>query len=272
MTSNILEKISDIAMESRQVTCDIILLNFTLVNAFIVGDHNSGQWVLVDTGLKNSAEDIIKVAKEHFGEDNPPQAIILTHGHFDHVGSVIELCKYWNTLVYSHELELPYLTGKDNYPEGDTTVGGGIVSELSPLFPNESIDLGNRIRKLPSDKSVPGMSDWKWIHTPGHTPGHISLFRQKDRVLIPGDAFTTLKQESMLSVLSKNKEVSGPPAYFTMDWNKAEESVKCLADLEPSLVIPSHGLPIQGSELKIHLDYLAQNFKEAAVPEHGKYI
>jgi glyoxylase-like metal-dependent hydrolase (beta-lactamase superfamily II) len=270
--NNILKKISEIAMESKQVTEDILLLNFTLVNAFIVGNPSTKNWVLVDTGLLNSKKDIIKASEEIFGKGSTPKAIILTHGHFDHVGSVIELSKYWNVLVYAHELEIPYLTGKRDYPKGDPTVDGGMIAEVSPLFPNESIDLGDRIKKLPDDKSVPGMNDWSWIHTPGHTPGHISLFRDKDGVLIPGDAFTTVKQESMTSVLTKEKELNGPPAYFTTNWKEAEESVKALANLKPSLVIPSHGLPMEGDELNSHLEYLARHFEDVAVPDNGRFV
>ena len=42
------------------------------------------------------------------------------------------------------------------------------------------------------------MPGWRWVHTPGHTAGHVSLFRDADRTLIAGDAFVTTKQESAL--------------------------------------------------------------------------
>ncbi|PEE03322.1 MBL fold metallo-hydrolase, partial [Bacillus pseudomycoides] len=61
-----------------------------------------------------------------------------------------------------------------------------------PSFPNQGIDLGKYIHELPLDGSVPHMSEWRWVHTPGHTPGHISLFRKTDHFLIAGDAFVTV--------------------------------------------------------------------------------
>ena len=88
------------------------------------------------------------------------------------------------------------------------------------------------------------MPDWKWIHTPGHTEGHISLFREIDRVLLAGDSFCTLKQESLISVVTQNEEISGPPKYLTLDWKAAEDSVTLLRNLKPSLAIPSHGKPM----------------------------
>ncbi|PEE06030.1 MBL fold metallo-hydrolase, partial [Bacillus pseudomycoides] len=61
-----------------------------------------------------------------------------------------------------------------------------------PSFPNQGIDLGKYIHELPLDGSVPHMPEWRWVHTPGHTPGHISLFRKTDHFLIAGDAFVTV--------------------------------------------------------------------------------
>ncbi len=88
---------------------------------------------------------------------------------------------------------------------------------MSPTFQHTSINISLSAGALPNDGSVPGASDWKWIHTPGHTEGHISLFREKDRVLIVGDTFSTTKQESLLSVVTQAGQISGPPKYLTTD-------------------------------------------------------
>jgi glyoxylase-like metal-dependent hydrolase (beta-lactamase superfamily II) len=210
--------------------------------------------------------------EEHFGSHSPPRAIILTHGHFDHVGAVFELSKHWDVPVYAHELEMPYLTGKSDYPPADPTVDGGLVTELSPMFPHHGINLGNRIEKLPSDGSVPHMAGWRWIHTPGHTPGHVSLFREKDRSLIAGDAFVTVNQESLYKVITQDQEMNGPPAYFTTDWQSAWESVKKLEALRPSIAVTGHGLPMSGDILSRELENLALNFDRMAIPEKGRYV
>jgi glyoxylase-like metal-dependent hydrolase (beta-lactamase superfamily II) len=174
--------------------------------------------------------------------------------------------------VYIHQLELPYITGKKDYLIGDPTVDEGMVAKMSPTFPHKSINLGDHAIALPSDGSIPGMPDWKWIPTPGHTEGHVSLFREKDRTLIVGDAFCTVKQESLMSVLSQNEQISGPPKYLTTDWNAAEASMKRLQELKPLLAIPSHGKPMKGEELAQHLELLTQHFKEIAKPEEGRFV
>lgn len=53
------------------------------------------------------------------------------------------------------------------------------------------------------------MKGFRWIHTPGHSPSHISLFREEDGCLIVGDAFVTVKQESLYKVLTQELELAG---------------------------------------------------------------
>jgi len=274
MGNKIVEALSAMTSSTHEVMPDILTLQFTVVNVFMLGNPKSkdAEWVLVDTGLENSADLILESAEKRFGKDNHPKLIILTHGHFDHVGSVIKLSNHWNVPVYIHELEVPYITGKKDYPLADPSVGGGMIAQMSTTFPHTSIDLGHRVVALPSDGSIPFMQGWKWIHTPGHSPGHVCLFREKDSVLIAGDTFTTVKQESLTSVITQSKHVSGPPAYLTTDWPLAEESVNHIKDLDPYLVLPSHGKPMKGEELKNNLEILSNHFKEIAVPEQGRFI
>ncbi|HBX22922.1 MAG TPA: MBL fold hydrolase [Desulfotomaculum sp.] len=274
MEKTILQQITERPMTTQQVTPDIFLLQFPLVNAFMVGDPNNQnkEWVLIGAGMAHTSKDIFQAAEGRFGQGSQPKAIILTHGHFDHVGAITELTNTWNVPVYAHAYELPYLTGQMDYPPADPSVDKGLIARISPTFPHKGINLGTRAAPLPADGSVPWMPGWQWIHTPGHSPGHVSLFRDSDRVLIVGDAFTTLKQESATSVLTREKEVHGPPAYFTTDWQAAEQSVQVLNELNPSLVIPSHGLPMGGEELKQQLSELAHNFVHLAVPEQGQYV
>ena len=80
--------------------------------------------------------------------------MILTHGHFDHIGSARSLCETWDVPIYAHTDEMPYLTGDMAYPPPDPTVGGGMAF-LSPLYPRGPVDLRPYVRTLPADGSVP---------------------------------------------------------------------------------------------------------------------
>ncbi len=241
------------------------------VNVYAIS-NSSGGWTLIDSGLHFSQGKIKGWVEEQFGSGSKPQAIILTHGHFDHVGTVKELLDEWNVPVYAHPDEFTYLTGQVKYPAPDPGVGGGLMAVMSPLYPRTSVDLTNRVQALPPDGSVPTLPGWQWFHTPGHAPGHVSLFRAADRVLLPGDAFCTAKQESFLAVVQQKPELHGPPAYYTPDWDAARESVRKLAALRPKTIAPGHGLPISGDEVADQLQQLATDFDRIAMPEHGKYV
>lgn len=256
------------------VAPDVACLPLSIVNVYFVGETDAGDrsWVLVDAGLRISEHAITHAAAERFGHASRPAAIVLTHGHFDHVGSVRQLASQWDSPVFAHELELPYLTGRASYPPPDPTVGGGLMSLLSPLYPRGPIDLGDRVHPLPADGSVPGMPGWRWIHTPGHSPGHVSFYRDEDRTLIAGDAFVTVRQESAWAVLTQRQEVWCPPAYYTLDWQAARRSVEELAQLHPSAAGTGHGLPMFGERLRSGLEALALYFDRVAVPTQGRYV
>ena len=146
------------------------------------------------------------------------------------------------------------------------------MAVMAGLYPRHPIDLGDAVRDLPADGSLPQFDEWRWIHTPGHTAGHVSLFREIDRALIVGDAFCTTKQESFLAVATQRPELHGPPAYFTSDWDAARESVRTLASLRPSVVAPGPGQPLSGPDTRRTLQELADRFDDVARPEQGRYV
>jgi len=143
------------------------------------------------------------------------------------------------------------------------------MPKLAPLFPRTPIDLGASLHALPPDGSVPFMPGWEWLSTPGHAPGHISLWNALSRTLIAGDAIVTTGQESAYEVLVQEPEMHGPPMYFTPDWVSAKRSVEKLAKLEPETVITGHGRAMAGPEMRAALQQLADQFETIAVPKKG---
>lgn len=260
--------------DELEVAPGVICVPLSVVNAYFIAGSGTGdgQWVLVDAGMGTSAGKILQAAEEWFGKDSRPAAIVLTHGHFDHVGALRQLAEHWDVPVYAHPMEFPYLTGKSSYPPPDPFVGGGGMAIMSPLYPKSAMDISDRIRPLPHDGTVPGLPGWHWVFTPGHTPGHVSLFRESDRTLVVGDAFVTTQQESLLCALMQPQQVNGPPAYFTPDWEMAGESVRRLALLEPEVAASGHGRAMRGERLRHQLRQLADHFEEVAVPRQGRYV
>ncbi|HEV7414858.1 MAG TPA: MBL fold metallo-hydrolase [Tianweitania sediminis] len=246
------------------LTPDLAFQRHTLVNVVYLG--TAANWVLIDTGIKGSAKAIRTACAQRFGEGSRPAYILMTHGHFDHVGALVELADEWDVPVYAHPLEHPYLNGTESYPSPEPWVGGGIMPLLSPLFPTSPVDVGPRLRDLPADGSVPGFPEWRWLHTPGHTRGHVSLWRESDRAVIAGDAFVTTGQESAYEVAMQTPEMHGPPRYFTPDWVAARRSVEALAALQPQLVVTGHGRAMAGAQMLAALEDLARRFDAIALP------
>jgi glyoxylase-like metal-dependent hydrolase (beta-lactamase superfamily II) len=112
---------------------------------------------------------------------------------------------------------------------------------------------------------VPDLPDWQCIPTPGHTPGHIALFRPSDRVLIAGDALLTINLNSVWGSLlwglrQAKPRVSGPPWYSTSNWQAAKQSVSILVQLEPRVLATGHGEPLSGDKIAQELYAFADHF------------
>lgn len=238
-------------------------LRILMVNVFAVTTDDG--WVLVDAGLPGSGAFIASWGESRFG-GRAPECVVLTHGHFDHVGGLEHLLELWPVPVYAHPLEKKYLDGTAQYPAPDASAGGGMTAVLAPFYPSGPLDISKHLQMLPPAEAVPRLKEWRFLHTPGHTEGHVSFFRERDRVLLAGDAFCTTVQEPATATATQRPELDGPPALYTSDWEHARESVQRLAELQPDVLAPSHGLPLAGKEAAGKLAQLAADFDRLARP------
>ncbi len=249
-----------------RIAPDVGWLPMSFVNVYFVG-RPGAPWILVDAGFPGRAKHIMDAAEARFGGGAKPEAIILTHGHFDHAGSALELAMNWDVPIYAHRLEMPYLTGRSDYPPPDPTVGGAIAF-LSRFMPNRARDLRGYLRELPAVE-VPGASGWQWLATPGHSPGHVSLFRPSDRVLLAGDAFATMNMDSWTGLVSARQELARSSSPFNCDWTATRASVSELARLRPNVIGAGHGIPMSDPDLAVRLEAFANRF---LAPRRGRYV
>jgi glyoxylase-like metal-dependent hydrolase (beta-lactamase superfamily II) len=246
----------------EHVTSSVVRIPLGYVNAYIIGTPQ--EWVLLDSGERTHARRVLAATKAFAGAQ-PPQAIVLTHGHFDHAGAANELAQQWNVPVYASRYELPFLQGEAAYPAPDTSVGG-FYGWLARFVTMPACNMQAELRTLPADLAALGLGGWTCIATPGHTPGHIALFHAAEGVLLAGDACLTVNFQSWLGSLTKWPRVSAPPAPYTLDWEAARASVQALATLQPRTIASGHGVPIHGRRASRGLARIAQRF---VVREHG---
>lgn len=187
--------------------------------------------VLLDAGTRHARRRILRQL-----EGVTVKAHAITHGHSDHQGSSHAVCE---------ALGLPLWCPAREQAAVET-------GELASLVPSNLITRwqlrnwagpANPVaRALVAGDHV---GSFEVLDTPGHSPGHISLWRAADRVLIAGD------------VLFNRHPVTGrpglhePPSGFTVDPELNRRSIHALAALEPSLSCFGHGPPLRGPEALI---------------------
>jgi glyoxylase-like metal-dependent hydrolase (beta-lactamase superfamily II) len=172
------------------------------------------QATLVDSGFVGHAEETAGWVRAHTGD---LALVVNTHWHSDHVGG--------NALLQSAGAGIAAST-----PDADAVARrdpGCCMAEyldqpVAPYDVDESLDDGQILRL--------GEADWEIVRTPGHTPGHLSLWQPEERLLIAGDAL------SDYDVGWVNLALDGPDAAAT-----ALASLQRLADLAPRVVLPAHG-------------------------------
>ena len=251
---------------ATEIAPDVFLLGpwgRTQTNAYLVRDRST--WALVDAGWANDAARIQGAARSLLGLGQLPSAILLSHAHPDHSGSARELAEAWGCPVYAHPAELLIATG--DFAAMQRYAGPLDRWLILPVMRaigrrrREAIltegSLAGFVRPLPPGGAIPGLEGWLWIHTPGHTPGHVAYVRAHDRVVLSGDALLTLEVNTWSGILRQRQGLSGPPWYTTWDREVAIASITAIADVGPTVLAPGHGDPLSGPGTATAVDAFA---------------
>ncbi|GAB6458511.1 MBL fold metallo-hydrolase [Bacillus cereus] len=187
--------------------------------------------VLIDTGFPGQFEDI-QVEMERVGVSvDKLKVVILTHQDIDHIGSLPNVLENGvsDIKVYAHELDKPYI-------EGDLTLLKDVHVENPPK--------GKVSDTVIDGQELPYCGGILILHTPGHTPGHISLYLKRSKILVAGD-----------SMYSVNGVLGGVHAPTTLNIMEARQSLKKYLNLDIESVVCYHGGLSKGN-IKIQLQNL----------------
>ncbi len=185
------------------------------INVYLVGD------VLVDAGTPGARR---RILRQLAGRE--VRTHVVTHAHPDHFGSSHAVCE---------ALGLPLWTGEVDAEAVETATpvpaAGRVPAVLAKMKMPPAHPVARRLRE--GDEVGPG---FVVLDVPGHSPGHIALWRESDRTLVCGDVFFNLPS------------LRPPPRALTFDPARNRESMRRLAALRPALAVFGHGPPLRDAE------------------------
>jgi glyoxylase-like metal-dependent hydrolase (beta-lactamase superfamily II) len=204
------------------------------INAYLIGD------VLVDTGIRQSAKTLRKVA-----EERGVKAIALTHAHGDHAGSAKKLhdelgLPVWVGTADREATEQGKAVKKDPFNAPGISTIAGLMGDFPAVGVDRVLNEGDELT-----------AGFKVIDTPGHSPGHVSFWRESDRVLICGDVFFNMH------LLTTVPGLRQPPGPFTYEPKRNRDSERRIAELRPGVAGFGHGPVIKENTARKIEDFVA---------------
>lgn len=181
------------------------------INVYLLGD------VLIDAGTVLDRRRILRQLSER-----PPRLHALTHAHFDHFGASRAVCDQFGVPLWCGEADA------EAVERGRMVGPGGRMLPAAPAVPVA--------RRLREGDEVAGFTV---LDTPGHSPGHVSFWRESDRVLVCGDVMWGRNPFTGFGGVMEPYSVASP------DPAENRRSARRLAGLEPSLVLFGHGAPLR---------------------------
>jgi hydroxyacylglutathione hydrolase len=184
-------------------------------NSYLVGD------VLVDARTRHAARRILSEVK-----GRPLSAHVITHAHADHQGSSAAICSAREVPLWCGEKEVATA-------ESGRTAAAGANNVITRWQERNWAGPGHPVGRALSEGDTVG--EFEVLEVPGHAPGHVALWRERDRTLIAGDVLFNRHP------LTGRAHLSEPPAFFTIDPVTNRASIRRIAALRPRLACFGHG-------------------------------
>lgn len=197
--------------------------------------------VLVDTGYPDQADALLSQITDLGLDPGHLVAVVITHHDYDHIGSLAALKRRLRGMaVLTSEAQAPYLEGRKpplRIPMYQALEARGNAQEKA--FARLMMDRLEAVEPVAVDRMV---GDGDMVHgleiigTPGHMPGHLSVYLPESRTLVTGDALNVVQGK-----------LSGANPAFTFDPEQAEKSVRRLIEWDVAQIVCYHGGALEGN-------------------------
>ncbi|MDR3259462.1 MAG: MBL fold metallo-hydrolase [Fusobacteriaceae bacterium] len=227
----------------------LIILNITFLRdgeevifhpAIIVGDKEN---IMIDCGYPGFLLILETEAQKNDFDFSKLTKIIVTHHDHDHIGALYEIKeKYPHIKIVSSTIEKPYIEGTKKSLRLLQTEK--IFPNLAPELQEEALEFQKILESvkyvpvditIDNDKEIDFLEDIDIIHTPGHMPGHISVYHKKSKTIITGDAMVA--EDGILHMANPQ---------YTLDLIRAKESIRQFLDYDVEQILCYHGGLITG--------------------------
>jgi glyoxylase-like metal-dependent hydrolase (beta-lactamase superfamily II) len=230
---------------AHEVTDRIYRLGAELVNWYLIED--GGRFTVVDAGLPKQYEQLPAVLAKLGYSLNDVEAVLLTHAHSDHIGSVAQITDRSGAAVHVHRADIALAQHEASSANERSYVRDLYHPHLWKLF---IALLRGGISKTPPIRELAGFEHGETldipgrpavIHTPGHTDGSACLEIPERKAVFTGDALVTL------SMTTGQRTPRIMPGSFNKNSQQALESLNVLEGSKAEVILPGHGEPWHGS-------------------------
>src|SRR3954465_8452553 len=160
------------------------------VNGFILRDDD-GQVTLVDMGGKRSGPKVIAALGTIGSAPSDVTRLVLTHAHPDHAGGAAHVARETGRSFTIHQSDAAYATEGTSPPPDRSFLLRRLFDRLSR--PGKDFEPLTVEREMVDGEVLPIAGGVRVVHTPGHSPGHVSLLHETSRTLITGDAIFNVR-------------------------------------------------------------------------------
>ena len=223
-----------------EIVKGVLYVDGSNANSYLV-EESDGSLTLIDAAMQANGKRILEfIASKMNRTPSEVKTVIITHCHVDHTRGLAAIKAATGAKVAVHEADADFVSGKKRYPSPGGAMGFAF-SVMSPFFRTTPVDPdillkeGDTIGRLAV------------FHTPGHTPGSISLYDRQDRVLFVGDTARFMKGR-----------LEGPPPRFTQHMDQAKASIEMLSSLDFEVMLSGHGEPMRSPDAPKMMNQLSK--------------